>query len=164
MKGFFGKANLIALAALPLVVALVYGCWQVARLDLYRPQTVTLSRVEILCSIQWRRSSLFRSMTATPWTTDCRGEERRLSRGYPTGRADLGRGTFLSFTYISPADGSLRPGTLRRSHNDQGMPARSGDRITIEASLLLAGVFTDWSSGSIDAADVAYNLAIPGKD
>jgi hypothetical protein len=164
MLRFFGKANLVALAALPLVVSLVYGCWQLARLGLYRPQKVNLVRVETLCSIQWRRSSLFRSMTATPWTTDCRGEETRLSREYPTGRADLQRGTFISFTYISPADGSSRPGTLRRAHNDQGIPARPGDRITIEASLLLAGVFTDWSNGSIDAADVAYNLATSGKD
>jgi hypothetical protein len=164
MLRFVGKANLVGIAALPFVVALAYGCWQAARLGLYRPQIVTISRVETLCSIQWRHSSLFRSKTATPWTTDCRGEERRLPREYPTGRADLERGTFVSFTYISPADGSSRPGTLRRAHNDQGMPARSGDRIAIEASLLLAGVFTDWFSGSIDASDVAYNLAPAGKN
>ena len=62
--------------------------------------------------------------------------------------------TFISFTYISPFDNRSYRGTLQRNWNDQNQPTRTGDRIEIEASRLMAETFTDWSSPSIAAENI----------
>lgn len=152
MANFSPKATLWALGLLPTLVFLAYGSWWALRAALYVPQTVTISKIETLCSIRWRHT-VFTRADHTPWTTDCNGQ-KQLERTRFFGRNQrLQSDLFLSFSYISPANGQKHTGTLRRRHNDQNRQAKPGDRIIIEASRLMPLVITDWSNGSIAEDD-----------
>lgn len=156
------KATLWALGLLPVLTGLAFASWWAIRLTLYVPQTVTISKIEVLCSIRSRhRIFVFNEQTA--WTSDCEGQ-KRLFRAKFTGRRDsFESGLFLSFSYISPADGQPHTGTLRRGHNDQGLEAKPGDRIEIEASRVMPLAITDWSSGSISEDKRVLSPAASGS-
>ncbi|MGE7369152.1 hypothetical protein ACQKKX_08780 [Neorhizobium sp. NPDC001467] len=156
MKQISPKATLWALGLLPVLAVLAYGSWWGLRAALYVPQTVTVSKVETLCSIRSRhRLFIFNEQTA--WTSDCEGQKRLFKTKFTGRRHSFKSGLFLSFSYISPADGQRHTGTLRRGHNDQGLEAKPGDRIVIEASRLRPLAITDWSTGSIAEDDRVFS-------
>ncbi len=162
MANFSPKATLWALGLLPVLAGLTYGSWWGLRAALYVPRTVTVSKIETLCSIRWRHSILRRT-DHTPWTADCNGQ-KQLERTRFFGRNQrLQSDLFLSFAYVSPADGLTHTGTLRRRHNDQNRPAKPGDRIAIEASWLMPLVITDWSTGSIAEDDRVLSSVTNGS-
>lgn len=152
MKQISPKATLWALGLLPVLAVLAYGSWWVLRAALYVPQTVTVSKIEVLCSIR-SRHHVFLFNEETPWTEDCAGQKQLFKTKFGGRRDSFRSGVFLSFSYVSPADGHTHTGTLRRRHNDQNSQARPGDRIVIEASRLMPLVITDWSTGSIAEDD-----------
>nr|WP_250808703.1 hypothetical protein [Neorhizobium tomejilense] len=147
MSRFSPKAMLIALVVMMLVVLLLFISWWVVRITLYIPQTVGIDRVEVLCS-KWppRRQMPFFE-PPRKWSSDCGAVRRQFG-------SHVSEETFISFTYISPFDSRSYRGTLQRSWNDQNQPTRTGDRIEIEASRLMAETFTDWSSSSIAAENI----------
>jgi hypothetical protein len=147
MSKFSPKAILIALVVMMLVVVLLFVSWWVVRIALYTPQTVTVDRVEVLCSKQPPRRQRPFFETPRQWSPDCRALRRQFG-------SHVSEDTFVSFTYTSPADNRSYRGTLQRSRNDQNQPARTGDRIEIEASRLMPETFTDWSSPSIAAENI----------
>lgn len=156
------KAILWALGLLPVIVALTYGSWWAMRAALYVPQTVTISKIEILCSIR-SRHHVFLFNEETPWTEDCAGQKQLFNTKFGGRRDRFRSGVFLSFSYVSPADGRPHIGTLHRRHNDQNFEAKPGDKIVIEASRLMQLVITDWSSGSIAEDDRVLDAATNGS-
>lgn len=162
MPQFSPKATLWALGLLPVLAILAYGSWSAIRAALYVPQTVTISKVEILCSIR-SRHHVFLFNEETPWTEDCAGQKQLFETRFGGRRDTFRSGVFLSFSYVSPADGRPHIGTLRRRHNDQNFEARPGDRIAIEASRLRPLVITDWSSGSIAEDDRVLSSIVNGS-
>jgi hypothetical protein len=148
MSKFSPKAMLIALVVMVLVVVLLFVSWWVIRIALYAPQTVSVDRVEVLCSKRPPRRQIPFITPARQWSSDCGALWRQF------GRSHVSEHTFISFIYTSPADNKSYRGTLQRSWNDQNQPVRTGDRIEIEASRLMAETVTDWSSPSIAAENV----------
>lgn len=147
MSKFSPKAILIALVVMMLVVVLLFVSWWVIRIALYTPQTVTVDRVEVLCSKQPPRRQILFVTPARRWSSDCRALRRQFG-------SHVSEHTFISFTYTSPAADKSYRGTLQRSQNDRNQSAGTGDRIEIEASRLMPETFTDWSSPSIAPENV----------
>ncbi len=147
MAGFSPKAALIALGVLLLIVILVLVSWQTIRTLIYTSQTVSIDRVEVLCS---KRPPRRLSWLHEPrqWHSDCPRLKKEL------GSSRMSQETFLSFAYMSPADDKTYSGFLQRSRNDRNEPAKAGDLIVIEASRLRPGTFTDWASPSISPENV----------
>lgn len=143
MSRFSPKAVLIALVVMTLVVVLLFVSWWLIRIALYSPQTVGIDRVEVLCSKRPPRRQIPFIAPERQWSPDCVGLRRQF------GRSDVSEHTFIFFAYISPADNRSYRGVLQRSLNDRNQPARTGDRIEIEASRLMPETFTDWSSPSV---------------
>ncbi|CDZ60580.1 Hypothetical protein NGAL_HAMBI2605_10970 [Neorhizobium galegae bv. orientalis] len=141
------KAIVVALVVMVLVVVVLFVSWWVVRIALYSPQTVSIDRVDVLCSKRpLRRELPFRP--PRQWSSDCDALRRQF------GRSDVSEDRFISFAYTSPADGKNYRGILQRSLNDRSQAARIGDRIEIEASRLMPETFTDWSSPSIAPENV----------
>ncbi len=146
MSKFSPKAMLIALVVMMLVVVLLFVSWWVIRIALYVPQTVSIDRIDVLCSKRpSRRGHAFQP--TRKWSSDCGALRRQFG-------SHVSEDTFVSFTYTSPADNRSYRGTLQRSRNDQNQPARTGDRIEIEVSRVMAETVTDWSNPSIAAENV----------
>ncbi|EUB96025.1 hypothetical protein PMI07_002513 [Rhizobium sp. CF080] len=146
MSKFSPKAILIALVVMMLVVVLLFVSWWVIRIALYTPQTVSIDRIDVLCSKRPpRRGHAFQP--TRKWSSDCGALRRQFG-------SHVSEHTFISFTYVSPADNKSYRGTLQRSRNDRNQSAGTGDRIEIEASRLMPETFTDWSSPSIAPENV----------
>ncbi|MCQ1833319.1 hypothetical protein [Neorhizobium galegae] len=138
---------LIALVVMMLVVVTLFLSWGVIRIALYVPQTVGIDRVDVLCSKRPPRRQMPFFETPRRWSSDCDALRRQFG-------SHVSEDAFISFAYTSPADNKSYRGTLQRSWNDQNQPARTGDRIEIEASRLMAETVTDWSSPSIAVENV----------
>ncbi|CDZ28105.1 hypothetical protein F4V89_01510 [Neorhizobium galegae] len=147
MSRFSPKAMLIALVVMMLVVVLLFVSWWIIRIALYAPQTVSIDRVDVLCSKRPPRRQIPFVTPARRWSWDCGALRRQFG-------SHVSEDTFISFTYTSPADNRSYRGTLQRSLNDRKLSARTGDRIEIEASRLMPETFTDWSSPSIAAENI----------
>ena len=126
------------------------------RIALYAPQTVSIDRVEVLCSKRPPRRQIPFITPPRQWSPDCGELRRRFSR------SDVSEDTFISFTYTSPTDSRSYRGIPQRSLNDRNQPARTGDRIEIEASRLMPETFTDWSNPSI-APENVIRQGVAGK-
>ncbi|CAN7279097.1 hypothetical protein [Neorhizobium sp. LjRoot104] len=142
------KALLVALVLMVLIVVMLFLSLLAVRIALYVPQTVSIDRIDVLCSKRPPRRQIPWVTPPRRWSSDCAGLRRQF------GRSDVSEDTFISFAYASPADRRNYRGVLQRSLNDLSQPARTGDRIEIEASRLMPETFTDWSSPSIDPENV----------
>ncbi|CDZ72038.1 hypothetical protein [Neorhizobium galegae] len=152
MSKFSPKAMLIALVVMMLVVVTLFLSWGVIRIALYVPQIVGIDRVDVLCSKRPPRRQMPFFETPRRWSSDCDALRRQFG-------SHVSEDTFISFAYTSPADNKSYRGTLQRNWNDQNQLARTGDRIEIETSRLMAATFTDWSSPSIAAENIIRSPA-----
>lgn len=114
-------------------------------------QSVRVDMVETLCFAQQFRGgrhSLPEPPVGTEPTADCQavkefveGKPRRRARSGTSWR--LVRAAFASFHYLSPADGLVHQGRIRRDRNDQKQAIKVGDQITVYASRFYPESYTD---------------------
>lgn len=124
------------------------------RFVLFQSQSVRVEKVEFLCyaKLVKRRSLPFEKVTATSPTSDCKAVktfvDAQPQRSYvnPHRYWQLVPGIYASFRYLSPADGIVHLGRIKRERNDEGRAIKVGDQIAIHASRLSAQSYTDFSS------------------
>lgn len=143
------RARLLQIGFLAFLALTGWLLWLAVDLGFYIRQQVKITHIGTYCFLHYsgRHRPLFPRSLPKP-TEDCDGL-RNLQRNDPSlYRYRVVSDTFVTFTYLSPADEAPHPGMLRRSQNDTGQPARAGNEIVVYASRLFAATYTDWSSAN----------------
>lgn len=146
---FSWPATLLQIGFLALLALTGWLLWLVVDLGAYSRQQVRITHVGTYCFLQYsgRKRPLFAPSLPKP-TEDCEGLRNRQRRDPSLYRYRVVSDTFVTFTYVSPADNAPHPGMIRRRLNDAGQPAKAGDAIAVYASRLFAVIYTDWSSAN----------------
>lgn len=122
--------NVAILAAL---IAGAYGGVLYLQSSRYQRVDGTVTQIREACSLNRleRDGSVNRAYITSPMRCDDARKLRTTRAEYRD--ADISRATYVTFRYVSPADGHSHIGSFAQSRHADGSPIRVGDRLAVLA-------------------------------